>query len=228
MRDELFIRAREGEPEALDELVRENLGLVRSIAARLSRPAEAEDAFQSGCLGLVKAIRGFDPQRGACFSTYAFPFIAGEIRRSRRADGGIRIGRRLSELAARIRRLDPAGNMRLSDIACELCVTSAEAALAICASQPVLSLSEPVSDDGTELGELIPDPSAREETAAERVLVRELVASLGERDAELVRLRFFSDLSQSETAAALGLTQPQVSRLERSILEKLKNTVLYR
>lgn len=204
------------------ELIMRNLPLVKKLAERFSRRAERDDLLQAGCIGLLKAARNYDPAFGTALSTYAVPLILGEMRRLIRDDRPVHVPRGQMELAARIARLrSERGEMRLSEIAEELGVTPDEAADALNASMPVRSLSEPAFEDGTVLADLIQDPFDTENAVLNRLFSEELLSRLDERERTLIRLRFFHELTQKETGRRLGMTQTQVSRKERKIIEKL-------
>ncbi|MCR5807959.1 MAG: sigma-70 family RNA polymerase sigma factor [Clostridiales bacterium] len=229
--DVLIAECRRGSGEALDELTRRNLALVRSVALRFrGRGAEYDDLVQTGSVGLVKAIVNFDPAFGTRFSTYAVPMISGEIKRSLRDGGVIKVSRRYKELALSIKRLTMEAERRgeepprASELAKELGVKPAEIAIALEAAAPCISLCEPVSgEDGAKtIADTLKDPSAMEQTACDRALLSELMRPLCPRERSLIRLRFFLDLTQKETAKRLGLSQVQVSRLEKRILAEMR------
>lgn len=218
-------------PPSEGELASANMGLVRAVALRFrGRGTDYEDLVQIGAIGLVKAIRGFDPERGTRFSTYAVPVIAGEIRRFLRTSGAVKVSRSMKELAARIERLaEDAGeggeSPKLCDIAAALGVDPEEAAAALCAAQPPISLSEPVFDDDaeTKLSDTVPAADSTEAEALQRVYLGSLLSSLGDTEKLLVHYRYFMELTQKETAELLSMTQPRVSRLEAKIIMKLRS-----
>ena len=196
-----------------DEFIEGNLPLVHKLANRFrGRGVEYEELYAAGCVGLVKAVDRFEPERGLCFSTYAVPVILGEIRRLFRDGGSVKISRRLKELsvkAARVRdQLSANGEPRISDIAQALGVTPEEAAEALCAGIPPVSL-----DHGGEDGEPLPVPSASGEDALiDRLALRQCLSELSGEDREILMLRYFRRKTQSETAQILGMTQVMVSR----------------
>lgn len=210
-----------------DEFIEGNLPLVHKLANRFrGRGVEYEELYAAGCVGLVKAVDRFEPERGLCFSTYAVPVILGEIRRLFRDGGSVKISRSLKELsvkAARLRdQLSANGEPRISDIAQALGVTPEEAAEALCAGIPPVSL-----DHGGEDGEPLPVPSASgEDTLIDRLALRQCLSELSGEDREILMLRYFRRKTQSETAQILGMTQVMVSRRERKLLKELREQLV--
>lgn len=205
----------------------EHLGLVHLCANRFrDRGIEYEELFSAGSLGLCKAANAFDPERGVCFSTYAVPVILGEIRRLFREGGSVHIGRRLTELsrqassAAERLRQENGAEPTVRQIAEALGIPESEAAEALCASQPVASLTaedgEPVTD--------IPVPS-HEAALHEHLALEGALRLLPDRDRRLIALRYQNELTQTQTAERLGMTQVQVSRREKKILLFLRETL---
>ena len=210
-----------------DEFIEGNLPLVHKLANRFrGRGVEYEELYAAGCVGLVKAVDRFEPERGLCFSTYAMPVILGEIRRLFRDGGSVKISRSLKELsvkAARLRdQLSANGEPRISDIAQALGVTPEEAAEALCAGIPPVSL-----DHGGEDGEPLPVPSASGEDALiDRLALRQCLSELSVEDREILMLRYFRRKTQCETAQILGMTQVMVSRRERKLLKELREQLV--
>ena len=210
-----------------DEFIEGNLPLVHKLANRFrGRGVEYEELYAAGCVGLVKAVDRFEPERGLCFSTYAVPVILGEIRRLFRDGGSVKISRSLKELAvkaARVRdQLSANGEPRISDIAQALGVTPEEAAEALCAGIPPVSL-----DQGGEDGEPLPVPSASGEDALiDRLALRQCLSELSGEDREILMLRYFRRKTQCETAQILGMTQVMVSRRERKLLKELREQLV--
>ena len=210
-----------------DEFIEGNLPLVHKLANRFrGRGVEYEELYAAGCVGLVKAVDRFEPERGLCFSTYAVPVILGEIRRLFRDGGSVKISRSLKELsvkAARLRdQLSANGEPRISDIAQALGVTPEEAAEALCAGIPPVSLAH-----GGEDGEPLPVPSASGEDALiDRLALRQCLSELSGEDREILMLRYFRRKTQSETAQILGMTQVMVSRRERKLLKELREQLV--
>lgn len=210
-----------------DEFIEGNLPLVHKLANRFrGRGVEYEELYAAGCVGLVKAVDRFEPERGLCFSTYAVPVILGEIRRLFRDGGSVKISRSLKELsvkAARVRdQLSANGEPRISDIAQALGVTPEEAAEALCAGISPVSL-----DQGGEDGEPLPVPSASGEDALiDRLALRQCLSELSGEDREILMLRYFRRKTQCETAQILGMTQVMVSRRERKLLKELREQLV--
>lgn len=210
-----------------DEFIEGNLPLVHKLANRFrGRGVEYEELYAAGCVGLVKAVDRFEPERGLCFSTYAVPVILGEIRRLFRDGGSVKISRSLKELsvkAARLRdQLSANGEPRISDIAQALGVTPEEAAEALCAGIPPVSL-----DHGGEDGEPLPVPSASGEDALiDRLALLQCLSELSGEDREILMLRYFRRKTQCETAQILGMTQVMVSRRERKLLKELREQLV--
>lgn len=210
-----------------DEFIEGNLPLVHKLANRFrGRGVEYEELYAAGCVGLVKAVDRFEPERGLCFSTYAVPVILGEIRRLFRDGGSVKISRSLKELsvkAARLRdQLSANGEPRISDIAQALGVTPEEAAEALCAGIPPVSL-----DHGGGDGEPLPVPSASGEDALiDRLALRQCLSELSGEDREILMLRYFRRKTQCETAQILGMTQVMVSRRERKLLKELREQLV--
>ncbi len=209
-----------------DTLITENLGLVHTCAHRFSgKGIEYEDLFQAGCMGLVKAFDAFDTERGVRFSTYAVPVILGEIRRLFRDGGTVKVSRTLKELSMKTAREREAFALKegreptIKELAQRLCVTEEEVTEAVCAAAPVVSLT--VGEDNGGGQEDIPVESP-EEQISERLSVIQAVSTLDEKDRALVRLRYYENKTQSQTAAVLGMTQVQVSRREKKILGILR------
>ena len=226
----LLLRAnRDGDSESGERLAELNSALVYSIAGRFSgRGADMSDLVESGNIGLVKAMKTFDFSHGCAFSTYAVPLIFGEIRRFLRADGIIKVSReekRLSALllAERERRLSTGEDADIASIAAAVGVSPQDASSALFASSPVRSLDEAAfdDDDTATLGSVISDDE-EEIKSFDRFALRVAIEKLSEPHRKLIILRYFRDLSQTETARILGLTQVKVSREEKKIIELLR------
>lgn len=206
-----------------DEFIAANIPLVHSLANRFrGRGIEYEELFSAGSLGLVKACDNFDETRGLCFSTYAVPVILGEIRRLFRDGGAVKMSRSLKELSlkaqhAREELMKSGTEPTVSELAEYLGVSREEAAEAVQASAPPLSLTLP--EEG---GELDVPVDGKENELIDRLALRQCLAELPDDDRRLIMLRYFRDKTQSETAQILGMTQVQVSRRERKILDSLR------
>ncbi len=206
-----------------DEFIAANLPLVHSLANRFrGRGIEYEDLFSAGSVGLVKAYDNFDESRGLCFSTYAVPVILGEIRRLFRDGGAVKMSRSLKELslkAARARdELSKNGTEpTINELADYLGVSPEDAAEAVAAGLPPVSLTS--AEDGGEYD--LPEESG-ESALIDKLALRQCLSELPEEDQRLIILRYFRDQTQSQAAAVLGMSQVQVSRRERKILEELR------
>lgn len=224
---ELLEAAQRGDQEACEEMIRENAGLIWSIVRRYyGRGAEPEDLYQLGCLGFLKAIRGFDLQYGTQFSTYAVPKIAGEIRRFLRDDGAVKVGRGLREqalliLSTRERLLHDLGREpTLSELAEATGLSAEEIATAELAAAAPESLQQETAE-GLTLESTLHDGSS-EEDMVEKIALRSAIDALPDQEKQTILLRFFKGLTQAQTARILQVSQVQVSRLERRALEKLR------
>ena len=227
MNTELIAAAQQGDQDACDRLVRENTGLIWSIVRRYyGRGAEPEDLYQLGCMGFLKAIRGFDLSYGTQFSTYAVPKIAGEIRRYLRDNGAVKVGRGLREqalniFAARERLSHQLGREpAISELSVETGLTAEEIAAAELAAAPPESLQQELSDGLTLESTL--RSSEGEEAMMEKIALRSAIDTLPESEKKTILLRFFKGLTQAQTARILAVSQVQVSRLERRALERLR------
>ena len=210
----------------LDDLVSQNLGLVHSCAHRFKgRGIEYEDLFQAGCMGLVKAAKGFDEGRGVRLSTYAVPVILGEMKRLFRDGGTVKVGRTLKELSIKaVRAREHLSNAlgrdpTVGELAKELGVEPEEAAEAISASLPPVSLTAGEEEGG---GQIDIPVEAPEDKLSDLIALKEVVSELPPKDRKLIVLRYFGGKTQTETADVLGMTQVQVSRREKVILRELR------
>lgn len=209
-----------------EQAIESNMGLVHACAKRFrGRGIEYDDLVQAGCLGLVKAVDHFDEGRGLQFSTYAVPVILGEMRRLFRDGGAIKIGRALKELSLKAARACNEFSLRegrqptISELAEQLGVEPAEASQALGASQQPLSLSADEENGG---GQIDVPTEAPEEKISELIALKQVVGELDPRDRSLIVMRFFKSRTQTQTAEVLGMTQVQVSRREKKILQELK------
>lgn len=215
--------------EKRNRLVENNLGLVHSCANRFrGRGVEYDDLFQAGCVGLIKAADNFDESRGFSFSTYAVPVILGEIRRIFRDGGTIKVGRAMKEKsrAALKRREKIAVKLgrepTVNELAESLGIDSAETAMLLNASMPALSLT--VGEDGENQLEIPVDSPENE--ISDLLALRQVLASLDERDRKMIELRYYGGMTQSKTAQHLGMTQVQVSRREKAVLEAIRKKLI--
>ncbi len=227
----LISKVRDGDSSALEELVKSNMGLVRSVAMRFrDRGTEYEDLIQIGSIGLLRAARSFDFSYGCMFSTYAVPLIIGEIRRFLRDDGILKISRTLKSkgaFAMREREKFISDNSReptLFELA-EIChMESEELISALEAVSPIHSLSESIGEDGsTTLESFIADNENTLDTLTDSIALHEALSKLTPFQQRIVELRYFKELSQQKTGQILGITQVKVSREEKKILQTLRS-----
>ena len=219
--------ARSGAREAAGRLVSENSGLIWSVARRyFGRGVDSDDLYQLGCLGFLKAIAGYDESYGTQFSTYAVPKISGEIRRFLRDDGAVKVSRSLKERAAIIRAARQTLEQRLgrepylSELAAETGLAPEDIAVAETAAAPAESLQRETGEDGFTLEQALGEDEA--ERILERVSLREAVAALPERERQVIALRYFRDMTQDAAARVIGVSQVQVSRIERRAIARLR------
>ena len=228
----LLGRAHQGDKEARDILTEKNMGLVHSIARRFqNRGVEMEDLVQIGSIGLLKAIDKFDTGYDVRFSTYAVPMITGEIKRFLRDDGMVKVSRSLKEEAARAYAVreelffktgrEPA----LEEIAAELNIDSEELVLAMESAVQIESLQKTIfqSDgSGISLEDKLPQEKNQQEEVLDRLLLEQMLGMLEPKERELIYLRFFMEKTQTCVAKKMGMSQVQVSRLEKKILSRLR------
>ena len=226
--EELIARSQAGDKSATQILVEENAGLIWAVVRRfLGRGAEAEDLYQLGCLGFLKAVEGFDLQFGTQFSTYAVPKISGEIRRFLRDDGAVKVSRTLKEQAATIRsvrnRLATALGREptITEISRQTGLSPEEIALAETATAATESIQRESGEEGFSLEDILTD-SESEERMVEKIALRQAVSALPEREKMVIRLRYFHGLTQQRTARILDVSQVQVSRIEKKAIQALK------
>lgn len=226
---ELLRAAQEGDREACEQAVIENNGLIWSVVRRYyGRGVDPEDLYQLGCLGFLKAVQGFDFSYGTCFSTYAVPKIAGEIRRFLRDDGAIKVGRSLREQAQTLYTLRQKLRQQLgrepllSELSEAAGLTAEEIAQVDLATDAPDSLQRETADGLTVEGTL--GTEAPEDSMVERIALREAIDQLPEKERMTILLRYFKGLTQDQTARILGVSQVQVSRLERRGLKRLRES----
>ena len=220
--------AQEGSESAMERLVVENMGLVRSVAHKFrDRGTELEDLIQIGTMGMIKAIHSFDCERGTAFSTYAVPLIVGEIRRHLRDDGLIRVSRGYRHTGALLMRerarivAEEGREPSISELAASCGISREDAAVALDALSPVASLSDNAyGEDSPELGAVIPDQAAADDMAREidRIALAQVIEQLPPMWKKIILLRYYRDMTQQQVADLLGLTQVKVSREEKKIM----------
>ncbi len=228
----LINRAHQGDKLARDKILIENTGLIWSIVRRfLNRGHEGEDLFQIGCIGMLKAIDRFDTEFDVAFSTYAVPMIAGEIRRFIRDDGIVKISRKIKENQMKIihqreiyineKKQEP--TIEELEKVCDL--TKEEIVMAIDASRNVESIDKEMysKDSAYTLMDLAEDDTNIEETVLNKIMVQQLMDMLESKERKIINLRYFKNKTQSQVAKEMGMTQVQVSRLEKKILNSMRN-----
>ena len=226
--EELIALSQGGDSDASERLVIENSGLIWSVAKRfIGRGAEPDDLYQLGCLGFLKAVMGFDLQYGTQFSTYAVPKIAGEIRRFLRDDGTVKVSRGIKEQAATVK---TARNQLMNilgreptiqEIASHTGLSIEEIATAETATASVESMHQETGEDGFTLENILTDTES-EDVLLERLSLKQAIDRLPEREAMVIRLRYYHGLTQDRIARVLSVSQVQVSRIEKKALVKLK------
>ncbi len=215
--------------EAAQPLAEENLGLVHLCANKFrNRGIEYEELYSAGCIGLLKAVKAFDPERGVKFSTYAVPVILGEIKRLFRDGGAIHVSRSLKELSISLQKLceefrsEKGREPTISELSQISGESETNVSEALCVSRPLISLTSG-NEDGSEIE--IPQPPP-DEAIVDLVALRQIMASLEPNDRALLELRYFRNLTQSKTALALGMSQVQVSRREKKLLSQMREELL--
>ena len=230
-------RAQEGDKFELERLIRQNSGLIWSIVKRFSgRGFELEDLYQVGCVGFIKSIKRFDTSFEVKLSTYTVPYILGEIKRHIRDDGTIKVSRSIKELQAKIRQIqDEYQNtykqeISIEEIAKKLKISKEDVAIALEANNPIESIDGTyVSEKGDKaisLIEKIPARENEEEKITNRIALKEAISKLPPQDRQIIMLRFYKEKTQTEVAKILGVSQVQVSRTERRILDKMKTALI--
>lgn len=232
-KEELFRRIKEGDEEARELYIKGNLRLVLSVIKRFSNSSEnMDDLFQIGCIGLIKAIDNFDTTLNVKFSTYAVPMIIGEIRRYLRDNNSIRVSRSLRDIAYRAiyaKETYMKTNLReptIAEIASGIGINKEMIVYAMDAIQNPVSLFEPVYTEGGDtlyVMDQISDKKNKEETWVENLSLREAINRLNKRERHIIDLRFYEGKTQMEVAQEIGISQAQVSRLEKNALKTMRN-----
>jgi RNA polymerase sporulation-specific sigma factor len=226
--EELIARSQAGDKSASEDLVSENSGLIWSVARRfMGRGTEADDLYQLGCLGFLKAVEGFDLNFGTQFSTYAVPKIAGEIRRFLRDDGAVKVSRGIKEQAAAIK---SARNLlinafgrepTLQELSNQTGITPEEIAFAETATAATESINREAGEDGFTLESVLSNTES-EDAMVEKISLRQAIEDLPEREATVIRLRYFHGLTQQRVSKVLEVSQVQVSRIEKKAILRLR------
>ena len=233
--DTLLRQARSGDDNARQQLIEGNLRLVLSVIQRFDKRGESpDDLFQVGCIGLIKAISNFDPDKQVRFSTYGVPMIAGEVRRYLRDNSVIRVSRSIRDIAYRVLQCKEAMTLRmgreptLEEIAAELDLPQEDVSQALDAVSAPVSLYDPVYSDGGDpltVMDQVRDTRNTDERWMEQITLRGAFQALGEREKQILSLRFVGGKTQMEVAGALGISQAQVSRLEKSAINTMRKSV---
>ncbi len=226
--EELIRQSQGGNRDATQQLVEENSGLIWSVARRfMGRGTEADDLYQLGCLGFLKAVEGFDLEYGTQFSTYAVPKIAGEIRRFLRDDGAVKVSRSLKEQSATIKatrnRLTSALGREptIQEISRQTGFSPEEIALAETATAATESIQRQTGEEGFSLENILTDTES-EEGLVEKIALRQAIEALPEREKTVIKLRYFHCLTQQRVAKVMDVSQVQVSRIEKKALGLLR------
>lgn len=234
-KDALLIKIKQGDTLAREEFIHGNLRLVLSVIQRFSNRSEnADDLFQVGCIGLIKAIDNFDLSQGVQFSTYAVPMIIGEIRRYLRDNNSIRVSRSLKDIAYKALNVKEKLTKKFSkeptimEIAKEMDMPKEEIVFALDAISDPVSLFEPVYHDGGEaifVMDQVRDTKNNDESWIENIAINEALRHLDKREQHILDLRFFQGRTQMEVADEIGISQAQVSRLEKSALKRMRKYI---
>ena len=234
-KNELLKKSKNGDLHAREELISGNIRLVLSVIQRFgSRGEDADDLFQVGCIGLIKAIDNFDLDVGVRFSTYAVPMIIGEIRRYLRDNSMIRVSRSQRDLAYRALRAKEELSLRLSrdptdaEISAELGAEASDVTEALTSITTPLSLYEPVFSEGGDalyLMDQISDDKENDEAWIDNIAIGEAMKRLSERERSIISMRFFRGKTQMEIADEIGISQAQVSRIEKGALDRIRKQI---
>ncbi len=232
---ELIRRSQAGDAQARQKLIEGNLKLVLSVIQKfIGRGENPDDLFQVGCIGLLKAIENFDTSLGLRFSTYGCPMIAGEIRRYLRDNSTIRVSRSVRDTAYKVMQckeqimLEQSREPSIEEIAKRLDLPQSEVVAAMDAIAAPVSLYEPVYSDGGDpltVMDQVRDQKNTDERWLERIALRDAISCLGEREKRILALRFFEGKTQMEVASQVGISQAQVSRLEKNALQSIRKSI---
>ena len=234
-KEELFIKIKAGDKKAREEFINGNLKLVLSVVRKFNNRGEnVDDLFQVGCIGLIKAIDNFDLSQNVLFSTYAVPMIIGEIRRHLRDNNSIRVSRSLRDIAYKALQAKEALILKnnreptIDEVAKEIGISKEEIANALDAIQDPVSLYEPIYNDGADslfLMDQIGDEKNKDENWVEDIAISEGLKKLNNREQMIIRKRFFDGKTQMKVADEIGISQAQVSRLEKSALLHMRKSI---
>ena len=233
--DSLLLRAKQGDEQARQALIEGNLRLVLSVIQRFDKRGESpDDLFQVGCIGLMKAIANFDPTKQVRFSTYGVPMIAGEVRRYLRDNSAIRVSRSIRDVAYKVLQCKEALLLQLGreptveEIAAQLQLPQADVSEALDAVCAPVSLYDPVYADGADpltVMDQVRDQKNTDENWMERIALRNAFQNLGSRERQILSLRFYDGKTQMDVAQLLGISQAQVSRLEKGAISTLRKRI---
>ncbi len=233
---QLLVQAKNGDVQAREKLIEGNLRLVLSVIQRFDKRGESpDDLFQVGCIGLIKAIQNFDPTKEVKFSTYGVPMIAGEVRRYLRDNSAIRVSRSIRDVAYRVLQCKEAMVTRLGrepsleEIAKELSLAPEDVGEALDAVCAPVSLYDPVYADGGDpltVMDQVRDTKNTEGAWMEHIALKEAFRSLGEREKQILAMRFYDGKTQMEVAGLVGISQAQVSRLEKNAISAMRKSVM--
>ncbi len=229
-------KAQDGDKYELERLIKENSGLIWSIVKRFKgRGFELEDLYQIGCLGFIKSIKRFDTSFEVKLSTYTVPYILGEIKRHIRDDGAIKISRSIKELQVKISQIQEEyrnknkEEISIEEIAKQLNLDKEDIAIALEAAKPVESIDgiyqSDTGDKGISLIDKISTCNDEEERIANQITIRNVIEGLPKEDKKIIMLRFYKEKTQNEVAKILGISQVQVSRIEKKILDKMRHSL---
>ena len=231
----LLLRAKDGDTQARQQLIEGNLRLVLSVIQRFDKRGESpDDLFQVGCIGLIKAIANFDPTKQVRFSTYGVPMIAGEVRRYLRDNSAIRVSRSIRDVAYRVLQCKEARTAQLGreptleEISRELDIPIEEVSQALDAVCAPVSLYDPVYSDGGDpltVMDQVRDTKNTEDGWMDHITLRNAFQNLGPREKQILSLRFYDGKTQMEVASTLGISQAQVSRLEKGAIGAMRKSV---
>ena len=233
--DSLLLRSKNGDEQARQQLIEGNLRLVLSVIQRFDKRGECpDDLFQVGCIGLMKAVANFDPTKNVRFSTYGVPMIAGEVRRYLRDNSPIRVSRSIRDVAYRVLQAKEAMLLRLGreptleEISKELELPAEEVSQALDAVCAPVSRYDPVFSDGGDpltVMDQVRDTKNTDENWMEHITLKDAFSRLGQREKQILSLRFYDGKTQMEVAASMGISQAQVSRLEKSAIGAMRKSV---
>ena len=231
-KEELFKKIKEGDEEARQKFIKGNLRLVLSVIQRFrGRGESADDLFQVGCVGLIKAIDNFDLSQNVQFSTYAVPMISGEVKRYLRDNNSIRVSRSVRDLAYKVIQFrekytkDNGKEPSIEEIAKELETTKEDIAFSLDAIQDPVSLQEPIYNDGAEsiyIMDQVKDSKNTDELWAEKITIKGAMQRLTDKEKMIINKRFFDGRTQMEVSEEIGISQAQVSRLEKNAIDRIK------